>query len=186
MKLKLKIILVIVILTTMLFSSCLVRADPNVSFTSTSVRNKVVLYPNLVDITHYRWLIESNKTRSVTGWIDYADRSKHISILDSGTYTVTLIGRNINSGLNDKFSSEVKVSVKVDEEETTTTPKADEGSNIIKFLPEPIKSFLKSRSDLELFLLIVVPLLLVVFLTRKKQKKIFFKVEVYNDRTKKT
>jgi len=182
---KLKIFTILLLIFTTFFTT-FAEADPNVSFTATSVENKTVLRPNInSDVTHYKWSIigKGDAYNLETGWIPYVDRSDHISMLESGTYFVTITGRNANTGLSDEFTNEVKVSVKEDyvkpsEEEK----KGDIGSLIINSLPEPLKTFFSERNEVELGVIVLGSILLLAIATRRKKTKKYIQLEAHHEK----
>lgn len=178
--------IIFLVITILLFASFTVSADPQVSFTATSVENKTVFSPNLnADVTHYKWSIIGKRDAYdyETGWIAYADRGDHISILDSGSYFVTIEGRNINTGLTSRFTNEVKVSV--DEEYVEPIEEEieeDIGSLIIHNLPEPLKTFFLRRSPFELLLIVLASLLILAVITRRKKINVYVKLERFYEK----
>lgn len=175
--------IVVVLTFLLLIPLCMVVcANPQVSFTSISIENKTVLKPTLnCDVTHYKWSIIGKRDayNLETGWIPYCDRGNHISMLESGTYLVTLTGRNTNTGLSDTFTNQIKVRVTEDyvEPEPLSQDTGDIGSRIINSLPQPLKTFLQQRSQLELLLIVIAILLFLGFLTRRKKLRRIIKVE---------
>lgn len=182
-----KKIFYITITLFILFSiSVNVKADPQVKYTWTSVEHKTVLIPTLNnEVDEYKWIIlgKRNSYSSETEWIDYEDRRNHISMLETGTYFITLTGRNTTNGLTSSFTNAVKVSVK----EKYIEPSEEEeeieiGSMIINNLPEPLKSFFKNRSQGEIMLIILGLFLLMFLITKRKKVNKYIKLERFYER----
>lgn len=160
--------------------------NPRVSFTATSTESKTVLRPTMnSDVTEYKWSITGKRDayNLETGWIPYADKANHISRLETGTYFITITGRNTDTGLTHSFTNEVKVTVT--EEYVKPKKEVEEveiGSRIINSLPEPFKSFFKERSGFELALILLASILILAFITRRKKIKKFIKLERHHEK----
>jgi len=161
-----------------------VKASPAVSFTATSVESKTVLAPSMnTDVDEYKWSIIGKRDgyNLETGWIPYADRANHITVLETGTYFVTITGRNTDTDETTSFTNQVKVTVHEDyvKPEDTKVEEESIGSRIINALPEPLKTFFSERNSLELGFIVICFLLVIAFVTRRKKIEKFLELERY-------
>lgn len=176
-----------IVFVMLIFCLCLVTlagADPKVSFTFKSGESRTVLSPVINgEVSDYKWTIvgKNNNYYSDTGWIPYTNVGDHTSILDRGTYFVTIAGRNITTGQTDEFTNEVIVRVKSEYVKQSQEQQVTEniGSRIINSLPEPLKSFFLQRSGLEMALIIFGFLLLIAIVTRRKKVKKYVELKRY-------
>ncbi len=161
------------------------EAAPIVSFTWSSVESKTVLSPNINnDVTHYHWIIQDKNgdNNSETSWVEAEDLHDHITYLEQGTYFVKIIGKNSSSGETNQFTDQVKVSVTQEYiEPEEQTPEEEQGSKILKSLPEPLKSFFMERNQMELLLFLFLVLLILAYVSRRKKKKVFIEVKLFNE-----
>jgi len=181
---RLKIILIIFTIFLFFNISITVCADPVVSFTSSSRESKTILTPTInADVTDYRWSVIGRRDSFdlETGWIPRSDVGDHVSILDDGSYFVTITGRNTDTDLTSSFTNKVTVTVHEDYVEPPVEVAVGVGySRIINSLPEPLKSFLKERSGFELLLIVFGSLMVLGVVTRRKKIKKYISLETYN------
>jgi len=171
----------LLLLLTLFIFTTLADASPQISFTSSSRNGKVILTPTVNnDVTHYKWetVMKGGGYESETEWINSVNLVDHISYLDSGHYFITLKGKNISSNEETSFTNTVVVSV--DEDAVSTDEEAIKESGfslIISNLPEPLRSYLQDRNDVELSLIVASCLFVLFLVSRRKKKKKFVLLE---------
>jgi len=164
----------------------IVGAVPMVSFTMDSNEGVRIFSPILnADVSHYRWDIHGggDSYDFHTDWIPAVDVHDHVSVLERGTYYITLEGKNVTSGLTCQFTNELTVYhgegvVVSDEEEVVEGV----GSRIINGLPEPLRSFMLDRSEFELFLMVFGFLFLLAIVSRRRKVNKYLKLERYDEK----
>lgn len=175
----------ILFLSFFIFTSIVVDASPQVSFTSSSYNNRITLRPSLnSDVTHYKWTIEMKGGRynSETGWIASDDINNHIVFIENGHYFVTIHGKNTQTNEKTSFTNKIVVSAEEDyiepESETAEQPII---SRLIRSIPEPIRTFLLERNSFELWLIVIGILSGIFLITRKEKKKKYVILERYKN-----